>query len=400
MPLETTTKFINRHLISIAPETTPGVDPGTGYVLIPFNSGASTKIEGDKIELDIINSAFTKIGHAVVGKRYKFSGEINFIPGGVDQVGNIIPPDCDPLLKASGLTREILFVISSENLSGTFQLGEMLQVGLSDVGILYSIDISGTDAKLWILKDSGAPVLNIGDTLTGVDSSATTDIKTDADSIIEGLIYLPDSNKESHGSVTIIDNIDGTRKIATYCRGNIKFTFKVADTLRLSFEFTGIYHVPTTESLIDANFSENEPIICNPSLLGIGDLDTSIVAIEMLELDLGNEVSPINDIKADDAITAVFITDRNSTGSVNPTTVALSDWNPWQIWQQHQRQKIYISVGNGGVGNRLRLEIPQAQFDVPDDSGERNKVQVTNIPFQATGRTTFWQDNDVAILIF
>jgi hypothetical protein len=320
---------------------------------------------------------------------------MEFIPGGVDELGDIVAPDCEPFLLSAGLIKRSLLMISVTSITNSFRLGEVLQINGADLGFLYSIDLESSAGQMWIVSVDNPPVVTAADTVTGNDATAVVD----STEVVNGIIYTPISNKEEHKSVTIVDNLDGTKKIATYCRGNIKVDLKVKDILKFSFEYQGVYDNPTAEALIDADFSENEPVICSNALIGIGDVNPELFAVESFEFDFGNNVVQINDIQANDAIRAIFITDRNPTGSINPTTLSLSDWNPFDIWQQHNRQKIFITVGQE-AGKRCRIEIPQAQFDIPDDTGDRDGIQVTNIPFQATGRTTEWQDNEFAIMLY
>jgi len=491
-------KIINRRLISAASETILGIEPGGFYTLFSFSKGTTVKIESDKIERDVISPTFTPLGSVNAGKKITVSGELELVPGGVNESGEVIPPDCGILLEACGLEKKATVSIDLDLVSGTFEIGETLQNATPiNIGTIHSIDTGdGNYVKLWCIKNPAIPALFENDELTGVTSgatgqiigttgdtlkfvvvnapsntgdgtitsltldaaakvgdyvliitdtttpgsevwsvvdpdeealtSATTGVSYDSAQIdftvnagginwamgdkitlsvnygaaVEtNLAYFPTSKHAEHKSVTIIDNIDGTKKTATYCRGNVSFILKVKDYVRMSFDFTGIYHDPESEALIDADFSENEPIICNPALFNIGNLDTGLTTVETFELNLNNEVQPVEDMQAEDAIKAIFITNRAPSGTINPTTVSLNDWNPFDEWKNHHRQKIFVAAGNER-GKRIRISIPEAQLEVPDDSGDRNGIQVTNLTYTATGRKKVLFDRELSITIW
>jgi hypothetical protein len=496
MGLEHTTKNINRRMLTAAIESEPGVNPGGDYTLFSFSKGVTTKIESEKIERDIISPTSTPVGFAVAGKRITVSGELEFIPGGTNSLGEVIRPDCFVLLKACGFEEKDFVIMNLDNVSGFFETGEIIQNASTEaIGIVYFVLYDENDAMLFCIKEPTMPSLFENDTLTGVNSNAVgqliglTEGETlqsvvayspsntgDGNLSISGLdgarvgdyvlvvteaavsgsevwsVVDPDGNnllgattgvaysdqidfylesggtgwavgdkitlsvsygaavetgfgcfpvtdKSEHKSVTIVDNIDGTQKRATYCRGNVTFNLKVKDYLRMSFDFTGIYNEPTSAALIDANFSENEPIICNPALFNIGNLKTNLAAIETFELNLNNEVQPVDDIQQSDSIRAVFITNRAPSGSVNPTTVGLDVWNPFDEWRNHQRQTLSVGIGRE-KGKRVRIIVPEAQLEVPDDTGDRNGVQVTSLNFLATGRKKQLSDREMALVVW
>jgi hypothetical protein len=190
--------------------------------------------------------------------------------------------------------------------------------------------------------------------------------------------------------------MDGTRKVATYCRGNMKLNFKVKDKLKLNFDFTGIYHEPDESPLLDAEGTIARALKCNPATITVSNLNIAQdCTVESFDIDLANEVGPDESMTESDAILSVSISGRNPKGNVDPSAVQLSSWNPFPKWAGGIAIPIGISVGTE-PGKRFRIIISEGQLDGVDDTGDRKGKKVYKLSFTCLGRTKKYFDNEVS----
>jgi hypothetical protein len=373
----------NKAVLLAIKEVTHGVDPGSGYTGILLNKGVNVSPSGEKIIRDVISQTYSPQGHVIGVKQTTISIEAELKGGGLD-TGVIQDPEIDVLLQCCGLVQSEGLVMAVDTTVGTFVVGETVTnttQAAETVGIIADIvEGVGATATLYMRNVENDPT--DGDALLGGTSAATAA----ADGTPEdAFCYRPTSTRSSMETATIHFHRDGHRHVLTYCRGTMDLDFTVGKYPVAKFDITGIYNAPTDQTLPTPTYpgADITPPVCFSAGLQIAAADMTLAAVNALQLKLGNDVKVRRDINAACGALGLEIVDRTPSGSVDPEAVALSDYNPWTVWENATEQKIYCDVGSV-AGNQIRPCIPRALYD-DTKYGDRDGIVTYDLPFTAKG---------------
>lgn len=174
---------------------------------------------------------------------------------------------------------------------------------------------------------------------------------------------------------------DGVRYLAKGCMGNVVMTWAMGAPLELAFTFRGAY-VATADAaiLVPTGVSTEQP----PQLLGAGfAVHAFSAAIESFSIDIGSVLSNVIDANDANGIKGTTIADRRITGTFNPNMEKLADEDFFGDWRSGAIGS--LTTGNLGpaVGNQLQLIANRAIYDAPPGVGDRQSIQILDIPFLA-----------------
>lgn len=188
--------------------------------------------------------------------------------------------------------------------------------------------------------------------------------------------YAPLSTAGS--SVTMAFHADGQKHLALGCRGNVKFSAKVNDIPKLSFEFTGLYATPTDASLptptYDAQAQPVEFSQANTTNLTINGFTAG--CLESFDFDLKNSVVYRELVGC---TKQVRITDRSGEGKLMIEAPSISAHNFFSDAESSAQGAIGFTHGTA-AGNIIAVSIPYANLGAPS-YGDSDGIMMLEVPF-------------------
>jgi hypothetical protein len=365
-----------RRRIAAVLEVTPGTDPGTGYTVLPINTGATNAMESQSISRAILDDDFGDFGAVVVGKRWMLTAQME--GKGAGATGGVInEPALSIPLQGCALVKANAVRITTGAITGTFQVGETVTTDTgTTTGTLLDVYTSGAGAVFWIIAEDHT-LWDSGDVITGGTSGATATANADG---VDALVYYPTSQESAMKTLTVHDYEDGRRKIGTYVRGNCSIATNVNAFTTFDFSLMGIYTAPTDTALIAGTVSCTTPPV-NGATVALGSVTMTTIAVSALSLDMGRQVNPIDDLQASDGFSAIDIGNAAPVGSITSTVPALSDFNPYTYVANSTQFKLSWDTA-GAVGERIRVCVPNAQLSGVTE-GEANGISQYTLPFSA-----------------
>ena len=323
-------------------------------------------VNAERIERNILRETFTPMAPAIGAKNYGITLTLE-LKGG-DQ------PECDPLLRACGM--ELLTggaVVLLTGVTGSFQPGETVSDGTSNVGTVLDFE----DNRLYLYGVATLPAA--GTTLTGATSGASGTV----DSAHNAAIYKPKTDLTGDSAEIVLWR-DGIKHRIVGARGTFEVDMTTSQIGKITFTMTGLYADPISEAEPSAEFDEKQPKPCiGVKLFLEGASLQDVIAANSLQVRLGADVTPMNDIKAPDGRRFFYISDRRPDGSIDPYVVDLDVFNPWEAWKNAGAQKIAAELGDT-AGNMVRVLVPKAVYnEISYD--ERGGLLAYRLPFTCTG---------------
>lgn len=363
-------------VVEAAPESAYGADPGAGYQGLLIRPNNSITLDGEVITRDVLRNTLSPRGSVIGLKSQQVLLPLELRGAGVTS-GDLNVPEVDALLKSCCMAREDGVVLTLTSVSGTFEIGETVNntTDSNEIGVV--ADISGT--TLFIRALDNAPAAS--DAITGATSSATATVSA----VAESYVYRPISPEDvdTQPSVAIRYNKAGARHLLLGARGTFSLNMTVGQIPSIEFTMTGIYADPTDQPLPTPAYLTLTPQPVLGASLKIGSLNTSLVTVNSVAVDLANTVNPRDDIQAPTGRRGFIVEGRAPTGSVDPEATTLSAFNPFVDWSAANYVPISVGIGNG-VGNRVRVVMPATQY-TQMQYGERNGGVTYQLPFAASG---------------
>ncbi len=264
-----------------------------------------------------------------------------------------------------------------------------------------SISPSGEEVERDYVRDTLSPIGSVVTTKT-VSFSLSTELKgggmDDADILApeyealllscgmkktgdaeNGWVYTPESDPAQHKSCTIYYYQDGLLHKALGCRGTFSLNAAVSELGTIEFSMQGLWVDPVDQALVSPSIADIVPPVVSSMGLTVGGYTPVCTA---LQFDLGVSTSLRKDVNADAGIVGVEISARRPTGSLDPETAALGQFNPWSAWSGATKAAISATVGRE-AGNRIGISVPKAQYGAPS-YGDRDGILTYSLPFTAT----------------
>jgi len=215
------------------------------------------------------------------------------------------------------------------------------------------------------------------------DEIAAGDATGTAGTYEEALVYRPESDRTYHRTAVLHAHYDGQRRIAKAARGSLSFDWTAGEFCTVQFSLMGLYESPDNVAIPSAEFDDRQPPIGQSAGLRLGAYPTDIGTIEKLSFDLASDIQPIPDINSPNGRKSYRIAGRAPTGSINPESVPLGDFNPFALWESGGKAAVSASLG-AAAGERISMVVTGARITGITDA-ERAGSDAYELPFEATG---------------
>lgn len=302
--------------------------------------------------------------------------------GGIDTVGGgLLLPESDPFMRSCGMIYRKGYDIKIDNVVGSagFAVGDTLNSGATALGTILDVMVEGSVTTLRVVKETLPTAPADNDVLTA--SNGTTAQVNGAVSEVQ--VYYRTSDYSEMDALQIRTIEDARLKLSAGVRGNCKYTTDGFGLLEYSL--TGLYvENPTDVTPIDPIVSLLVPPITDGARIRIGSLnmDASEHAVQKFDFDCGNKVDYVPAQQQANGVAAVAISGLTPTGNISLTVPSYAEFNPYAMIRDSETLRISHSVGST-AGNQITVVIPNAQFGLPDDSGDTVGIATYNLQFSA-----------------
>ncbi|MFO1083125.1 MAG: hypothetical protein U1E21_01045 [Reyranellaceae bacterium] len=182
-----------------------------------------------------------------------------------------------------------------------------------------------------------------------------------------GIQYLPSSDEQAYGSIAIRMYKDGMLHVLTGAYGTFKINAQAGQRAMAEFEFTGFYNAPTDAALpASPVFETTLPQQCELGRLHIDDFgvagpSNNICAVDSFSYDIGNKIDPRMSINAADGFTGLRVTERTSTGGIDPEATLVAQQDFWAKLAGGRQMPFGMRVGTT-AGNMVAFHAPAVQY--------------------------------------
>jgi len=382
-------KLLRKRAVDVVEESTYGTDPGSRRTVLLPRSDLSLDLSGENVTRDTLRTTLSNRGHVVMSKQQQLTLPLEFRGAGLDNSSDLQIPEVDGLLKASLMQRSSGARIAVTNVSsGPFTRGENVtnSTTSNDAGTV--ADWDSVNNVLYLRDLANMP--SDGDALSGDSSGATADTDGTPD---DAYVYRPDSlAPSSQTSIFARFELDGIIHTVPGARATFSLSLTTAQIPTINFTLSGLYAAPTDGTSISGSFLELKPQPATGAEMILGGLDMTKVTISELSMDISNSVDQDNDIKASDGISEFMVTDRDPTGSIDPSVLDIAEFDPYSDWSAANEIAVAGGLGSS-AGERVRVVAPTTQYtEVPYSS--RNGLATRNLGFRMVG------DDDEMMLIY
>lgn len=358
-----------------------GLEDNTGAVSGPMQvietlSGFDMKPVGEAISRDVVRPSMSKTGSMVGAKNFDITLPMELKAGGLD-AGTVQQPELHAALLACGLVLQAAKVIRVSGLTVGYAFQDTIDntTASNTTGELIHA-VMGTESALYVIVENEP---SVGDELSIGTATATVT------SIEDALVYRPTSNRTDFKQVTIHGHYDGQRRIATHAVADLSFDWSAGQAVTANFTLKGNYASPADVAMPDAQYSDVFPAIVESAGMTLDDYPTDQGTIEKLSFSLSNEITAVPDVNSPSGRDSYRISDRAPTGSIDPESLALNDFNPFEYWENGNKAAIFATLGKE-LGQRVSIVLPATQFTSISDK-ERAGSDAYDLPFDVTGKS-------------
>jgi hypothetical protein len=180
--------------------------------------------------------------------------------------------------------------------------------------------------------------------------------------------------------------LDGRKKLASGCMGNVAFTLKNGEKGRVKFNFRGVAQPPTDTAILAPTYTTMIAPRCGATAFTIG---ATTYRVDEIEIDLGNVVILRPDMTALDSnsqatgFRAAYITGRKPTVRINPEALPLSTTDWYNIHRSSTTAALSCIVG-GTANNIITFAAGKLQLMNPPQDGDRDGLMLDELEFLCT----------------
>ena len=182
-----------------------------------------------------------------------------------------------------------------------------------------------------------------------------------------GIQYRPTSVESLQESIALRLYKDGVLHEATGCFGTFKVNAQAGGRATVEFEFTGIYSTPTDAAFPAAPvFESTLPQQVELGRLHVdgfgvaGPLNNPCV-VDTFSFDIANKIDPRTSINAANGYTSLRITDRGSSGGIDPEATLVASQDFWTKLANARLMPFGMRVGTT-PGNSWYIHAPCVQY--------------------------------------
>lgn len=182
-----------------------------------------------------------------------------------------------------------------------------------------------------------------------------------------GIKYQPTSVEHQQESLALRLYKDGVLHEATGCYGTFKVNAQAGGRATVEFEFTGIYSTPTDAAFpVSPSFETTLPQQVELGRLhvdsfGIAGPLANPCVVETFSYDIANKIDPRPSINAANGYTGLRITDRGSTGGIDPEATLVASQDFWTKLANARLMPFGMRVGTT-PGNSWYIHAPCVQY--------------------------------------
>jgi hypothetical protein len=108
--------------------------------------------------------------------------------------------------------------------------------------------------------------------------------------------------------------------------------------------------------------------------------DSFLPVATRIEFDLKNTLHRRDDVSSSTGVSAIVISERKTSGSIDPETTLVSEKNFWAEFAERVPNTIVFSYGTRGTERKISFTAPNAVFDDASYSS-RGPLLTSRIPF-------------------
>jgi hypothetical protein len=176
-------------------------------------------------------------------------------------------------------------------------------------------------------------------------------------------------------SCTIKVYEDGILHTLAGCVGNRRLIGEAGKPVIAEWKFWGLYTAVTDAAFVSASPSAQQAAILQSATLQLQGYSATVGKIE---IDLGNEVTLIEDINAANGVGGFAITRRNPSGSADPLAVTVATHDFFGKFIAGAEAQSSFKIGTA-AGNTCTLTFPKTQYG-RIQQGDKNGLLSFNTP--------------------
>jgi hypothetical protein len=217
--------------------------------------------------------------------------------------------------------------------------------------------------------------ITLGD-LTGLSSATITptwsgSLSTSQSWIVTvwpaGIQYLPTSDASLLDSISLRMYKDGVLHEMTGAYGTFKINAQAGQRATVDFEFIGFYSSPTDTAMPSSpTFEATLPQQVELGRLhvdgfGLAGPSNNPCVVEAFSFDIANKIEPRMSINAANGFAGLRITERGSTGGIDPEATLVATQDFWSKLANAKQMPFNMRVGTT-AGNQWAIHAPAVQY--------------------------------------
>lgn len=292
------------------------------------------------------------------------------------------------------IRRKSVLALKTESTAGTFESS----IAAADVTVkTYNVELKTPKTPIERAKQGGLgrDISMYGDAQaaltfmgyvhgkgsSGVPNWATLLLPACGIPLNTGQTYATTDTQSAWSTLSARHFIDGVKKSARGLMGNLKFTFENGRPVQYDAEFKGGWVEDRgTTSLVAGTYES----IALPRWEGSASttFSANAVRIDKVELDLGNDVQPVEDSTADGGYRMFILTDRVPKVTISPEAATAVNWYAAQ--GSLTTFDLTLVVGTAS-NNTITFVLNALALDKSPEDADRNGKLVDALGFDVTG---------------
>lgn len=184
-------------------------------------------------------------------------------------------------------------------------------------------------------------------------------------------------------SVTLWFYISGLVHKVTGCIGTFKIDMAVKETIKVSFDFTGLYSEPADLTFVtDPTFPTTSPFIFKDVTVNYDSI-TALIGTA-IGIDIGNQIVMRDDWTAASGTKGYYIQDFEPKITLDPETEPIATINFWNRLATQDHGALSITINNGS--RDLSIQFENTYVDTTD-YGEKNGILTSPITLISRPKT-------------
>jgi len=188
-------------------------------------------------------------------------------------------------------------------------------------------------------------------------------------------VFAPVSSVAAMKTITIGmhegggDNPNSMYKQLHGCMGNVRISGEFGKPVFFEFDFSGVWNPPTTVAVPTATINTQLPIRAAAVTFTIGSYNP---LISTFNLDMGNKITPVEDIQKAQGVTFYVITGRDPVITMDALAELIAYYDAYGLWLVGTEAALSMAFTNGTRG--LTLAAPKLQHRAPQEGDRDGKL--------------------------